>query len=46
MLRQIQWGVQNVTVIKNKVLPVTTTQTSTNHPNVQIHAFRKRWSFI
>ena len=61
MLRQIEWGVQNWPITKNRVLPVTTflfwkfcfsLGTSyieliwcTNHPNVHIHTFLKRWSF-
>ena len=62
MLRQIEWEVQNGTITKDGVLPLTTLvfwkfcfrgRTSskvlircTNYPNVHIHTFRKRWSFI
>ena len=61
MLRQIEWGVQNWPITKNRVLPVTTFLfpkfcfsfgTSyieliwcTNHPNVHIHTFWKRWNY-
>ena len=62
ILTQIEWGVQNGPITKNRVLAVTTLffwklcfsfQHSwkdligcSNHPNVHIHFFCKRWSCV